>query len=87
MGFVSQDLRKFANGQQFFLIKCKYLEADQQASINHLIDWCLSEPQNEPDIALKTWYFPARLARLAPVLKNSSFREEREWRLVSGREV
>src|SRR5208337_2368431 len=56
---------------------------DQRESINHLIDLCLSEQHADPDIARKCWYFPTRLARLAPTLKNASFREEREWRLIS----
>lgn len=83
IGFVPERLRELGRDQQLFLIKCKYAETEQSATINHLIDRCLSEPDADPDLALKCWYFPARLARLAPVLKNSTFAEEREWRLVS----
>jgi hypothetical protein len=82
LGFVAQHLRESARGQGLFLVKCKYTEAEQRESINHLIDRCMSEESTNPDIALKCWYFPSRLARLAPVLKNSSFGEEREWRLI-----
>lgn len=87
IGFASSLLREFAGGQGFFLIKCKYGEREQRASINDLIDRCLSEPDEEPgnppELPLSSGQFRARLARLAPALKNASFEEEREWRLVS----
>ncbi|MGA2879427.1 MAG: DUF2971 domain-containing protein [Bryobacteraceae bacterium] len=83
IGFNSEYLRATARAEGFFLTRCRYVEAEQRQLINHLIDWCLSEQHTDPDIALKCWYFPARLARLAPVLKDSSFEGEREWRLIS----
>jgi hypothetical protein len=83
VGFASEYLRETARAEQFFLTRRRYLEAEQRQLINHLIDWCLSEPDMDADIAQKTWFFPARLARLAPVLKDFSFRGEGEWRLIS----
>src|ERR1700722_12508935 len=65
VGFASEYLRETARAEQFFLTRCRYLEAEQRQLINHLIDWCLSEPDMDADIARKTWFFPARLARLA----------------------
>jgi hypothetical protein len=82
LGFVSQYLRERARSAGFFLIRCRYREADQRQLIDHLVDWCLSE-QPDPEQGTAVEHFGARLARLAPVLKASSFEEEREWRLVS----
>jgi hypothetical protein len=82
IGFASAYLRVTARENQFFLTKCRYIEADQCQLINDLIDRCLSEPEGV-DVPERAWYFPARLARLTPVLKDSSFAGEQEWRLIS----
>ena len=80
----SKCLREAAESQGFYLVPCLYSPDDQQRAVNELIqefrdrmadcqEW---GPQGQGGCV-------ALVMRLAMTLKDSSFAEEREWRLIS----
>ena len=90
----SESLKQQAEQQGFYLVKCIYSEEEQKTLIAALIDECLAEDFNVVPgytdssgrmfVALATGGdFAKKLAIIAPALKNISFEEESEWRLVS----
>jgi hypothetical protein len=95
LGFYTSRLLEQSAEQGFFLRRCVYEEQEQRELIADLIQESLGTEFNteegyvDPDrprtlITLPTdGDFQAHLATLAPILKNKSFKEEREWRLIS----
>lgn len=95
IGFKSDNLVVSASKQGFYLVRCIYEEDKQKQLISDLIDECLAEEFNtRPDyvdydtprtlVVLHTGGdFTKKLASIAPIIKNKSFSEEAEWRLIS----
>ena len=84
LGLRSEYLREAAHPQGFYLVPCLYTRADQQEAASQLI-----EEFRERMVASTEWGLReqggcvAAVMRLAMMLKDSSFAEEREWRLIS----
>ena len=81
IGFYSKTLKELAKKNGFVLAPCIYDKSRQMALIDDVIKESLSKagptlgPQGE---------FANMLMKIAPMIKNESFTEEREWRLISG---
>jgi hypothetical protein len=73
----------------FFLVPCIYKEACQKKIINQLVKDALANNAKRTNINSAVGCYNPQLAfidclvTLAPILKNSSFKEEAEWRLIS----
>lgn len=84
IGFDLAELRKIARLQHFVLWPCVYNVSLQLELVNYLIEswlreFCdkkLAHEQMQKIIDVST-------GQLAPILKDESFSEEKEWRLVS----
>lgn len=95
LGFSSENLRKMASRQNFILARCIYSKEKQRELVAKLIEECLVkdfnttktriDPINPRTIQVLATggEFAEKLAVIAPMLKDSSFEEEGEWRLVS----
>jgi len=92
--FNANALNKLSNTGLMNLWKCVYSEQDQHLIVDGLVDILL----NSFDVVYKSkeinenWeatkkdiqgYFNTTFLRVAPVIKNSHFREEKEWRLIT----
>jgi hypothetical protein len=98
IGFDPEVLERQAKKQDFYLLKCEYDPVKQRAICEELISaGCLAaeeavrqtpstnEQSNESTQTAGLWAgFVEPFMRIAPALKNPSFEEEREWRLVRG---
>lgn len=99
ISFSLEHLRAVGRSQGFYVARCEYDDASKKAIIESLVDSALSEyrrllaingttPNPEPSqssieaevIAL----YERSLAYYGPLLKHSSFKEEKEWRAVLG---
>ncbi|HET9319623.1 MAG TPA: DUF2971 domain-containing protein, partial [Bryobacteraceae bacterium] len=95
LGFSSSRLREEAMQQQFVLVKCVYDDQEQRRLVSDVIQEALDTEFNIKDedvdpkrpqtsvVLPKGGNFGVHLTRVAPLLKNKSFQEEQEWRLVS----
>lgn len=96
IGFNSAALIARARDHNFTLMKCVYEQDQHKILIKNLVDEWLAKDFNMESgridparpytiVALRTGGddFVRDLAKLAPIIKNSAFREENEWRLVS----
>jgi len=93
LGFRTSDLRKLSRAEQsFVLFPCLYDEDSQSGLVEQVIDavfasantiW-VQEPDNSQRIFRQAFQeFGALLALVSPIIKDRSFQEEAEWRLVS----
>jgi hypothetical protein len=89
LGLSGAKLRKLAASQDFILCPVVYKKDQQVALVKEIIErWCngehhvvgLNPMQNTLDIKVE---FEDYFAMLAPILKDPSFLEEQEWRLIS----
>jgi Protein of unknown function (DUF2971) len=91
LGFSGEFLKKAIQPEQWYLAKCIYEEDKQRALAIALVEEVLEEriagnPANIPGAEFslpKGGNLLAYLHRYAPVMKHNSFREEREWRIIS----
>jgi len=95
IGFSSEELSLIAEKYEFEFFPCVYDEDVQRALVGELIEDLLATDFNTiPGYVDRSrprtmrvlpmgGDFAKRLARLAPLLKDSSFKDEEEWRLVS----
>jgi hypothetical protein len=93
LGFGSERLESLAKANRFRLVECVYDPADQTRIVSELLDRYVQSFEREVTMD-GMWYercigkFCERLSlevvSLAPVLKNPAFKEEGEWRLISG---
>lgn len=90
IGFNEFAIEPFIRINGFELIKCIYNKEIQKNKISELIDAIVCEfgHEPEPDYKMEPYYdsgevFLERLAKIAPTLKDSSFAEEAEWRIIS----
>ena len=79
IGFSTEKLCNIADNSDFSLHRCVYAPNDQKTKINRLIDDILATPRD--DSVLLNLAEP--LAMLAPLIKDNSFEDEEEWRLIS----
>jgi len=92
IGFPSQQLRVMAEKQGFFLCPCVYDHYTQCAIIREIVEGYITHyrAQREAGVDISearqrtAWEFGQHIVRYGPVLKHPSFREEKEWRLISG---
>lgn len=86
LGFSRKDLIELAKKQDFRLEQCVYDRAVQLEKLTILFEKYLGELSGRDEleeslnIAAK---FGRDMIELAPLFKNPSFKEEKEWRLVS----
>nr|WP_240894745.1 DUF2971 domain-containing protein [Fodinibius halophilus] len=85
IGFNHSDLEWLLNSYNLEIVPCIYEEEKQFLLIDELINHFLTKYQNDQ---ISDWMdflddFKSEFIRLAPVLKHPSFREEKEWRIVS----
>jgi hypothetical protein len=94
VGFSSQVLRAATEKLEWFLAPCIYDPATQRDLVRALVEEVLEEnlggplpgvEDEEEDTALKNMGGNLRpdLHTYAPILKHESFKEEREWRIIS----
>jgi hypothetical protein len=84
LGFKARSLRDFAHEQGFYLASCVYTLTEQRKTINELIDEFVARINASADWTGEAQGGCVALAsRLALMLKHESFKEEREWRLIS----
>jgi len=93
VGFSSQVLRVATEKLEWFLVPCIYDPATQRNLVRALVEEVLEEnlgvlpgvEDEEEDSVLKGMggNLLAYLNRYAPILKDESFKEEREWRIIS----
>lgn len=90
IGFNVFALEPFIKLNGFELVKCIYSREMQKNKVLEIIDATIREfiHEIEPDHKMELYYksgevFLERLAKIAPVLKDSGFAEEAEWRIIS----
>jgi hypothetical protein len=93
LGLRTEHLREVAEEQGFFLAPCIYDYSDQEGVIKEIISFHIQDfrrrvtgPQGTEIDKVReevSWQFVSYLASYAPLLKHTSFAEEREWRLIS----
>jgi hypothetical protein len=87
IGLSSRTLLTLGTAQEFRLVRCIYSRKLQERIVDELLDAAYSQFLGENDKS----FAPVRaglfcylnLIHFAPLFKHPSFREEREWRLVS----
>ena len=84
LGIRSQYLRKVAHTQGFYLVRCIYTHKNQQQAIGEVIKEFRARMKSSPNWGPNDQGgCVAAAMRLAVMLKDRSFAEEREWRLIS----
>jgi hypothetical protein len=84
VGLRAQVIRDVAHEQMFYLVKCIYTPAEQHKVVNDLIEEFRERMNASADWGVKEQGGGvASASRLALMLKNESFEQEREWRLMS----
>ncbi len=84
IGFDRDKLTKIAKKENFVLWPCVYSTAVQSELVEYLIDsWCQEFSDNSVEDKVLFEKVDLAVCQLAPVLKDASFSEEKEWRLVS----
>ncbi|MGA8809353.1 MAG: DUF2971 domain-containing protein [Thermoanaerobaculia bacterium] len=84
VGIGSDILEERGKAQGFRLVPAIYDHEDQQAVVRELIDQAVSSRSTgriEDDPLSQ--HFAYQVATISPLLKHATFREEKEWRLVS----
>lgn len=92
IGFSSEKLEVIAEREGIKLIKCIYDSKEQRSLIKNTIDMVLKADIPEPELASEYYDFSERcdlfsekLSEISPLIKDASFIEEAEWRLISTR--
>lgn len=89
LGFPASLIVRLAAAQDYRLVKCVYDAERQQRLIASLIEAVFEAVRTTPGAGGKSGYYPVfdtfidDLLLLSAVLKHGSFREEREWRVIS----
>ena len=90
IGFPGNFLEAATKNKQWYLAPCIYDPADQRNLIRSLVEEVLDQNvERERTNKAEKDHLPmggnlgAYLHRYAPILKDQSFREEREWRVIS----
>jgi hypothetical protein len=88
LGFNSAKLLALAQASKLHLYRCVYDPAEHEHIASGLVDMLLQSyraapPANDDAHRAMIDEFSATFLRVAPVIKDHRFAEEREWRLVS----
>lgn len=85
IGFNLKELNNIAKRQHFVIWPCVYNPALQLELVNYLIEnWCREFCGHRPVQHEKMLeIINTSVCQLAPIIKDESFSEEKEWRLVS----
>ena len=89
IGFRGDFLYDVIQRNNFYLVPCLYDKTEQVDLIKALVDKVLKENIDRKKDSIKDEFLPsggnlvAYLHRYAPILKNSSFMEEKEWRVIT----
>ncbi|TBU68475.1 DUF2971 domain-containing protein [Serratia marcescens] len=91
IGFNRSSLEFLIHSQGFDLVKCIYEPEVQKKKIYEIIDSLVSDFTGETtpdDYTVRSHYesmdvFLEKLGKIAPVLKDASFSEEAEWRIIA----
>jgi hypothetical protein len=91
IGFDKDELENLLSSQGYILKQCIYEQLEQNELIKSVISSSLELFSNydEPDInhvsmsSRSSKYFTKELSKIAPLIKNKSFSEEQEWRIMS----
>ena len=92
LGFPASDIVRLAAAQGYRLVKCVYDPGQQRQLIGGIIEAIFAEARAAGErlqTGPKPLYYPVfenftdELLLLSAVLKHWSFREEREWRVIS----
>lgn len=91
IGFPSSRLMAAAVAQGFYLTPCIYEHATQFQIVNDIVEHHIASYRNrvsagqDPDDVREQMAraFALDVSRYGPILKHPSFKEEKEWRLVS----
>ena len=88
IGFSGESLAEVVTQQQFYLVPCLYAQIEQEALVRALVDELLQE-NLERDMGGKERFLPPGgnlwpyLNRYGPILKDATFSEEKEWRIIT----
>jgi len=88
IGFSGGSLAEVFTQQQFYLVPCLYSQIEQVSLVRALVDEVLQE-NLERDIGGKELFVPpggnlwTYLDRYGPILKDATFSEEKEWRIIT----
>jgi hypothetical protein len=83
--FAGSYLRSVSLREGYWLGRCIYKEREQRKAIQSLVEWVVASTRAPGS----KWTISAahrltrHLARFAPLIKDGSFAEEQEWRLIS----
>ncbi|UUE56009.1 MULTISPECIES: DUF2971 domain-containing protein [Pectobacterium] len=86
IGFDFEKIKSIANARGFELVKCVYDESEQNEKIESIINNSIAlvgEGVKNGIHRKSIDFFEGEFIKLAPTLKDKSFAEEAEWRLVS----
>lgn len=91
IGISSKQLKKMAAKQRFLLCKCVYDHTLQYRIVSEIINQFIeryrslmvADQVNQELTDKISWEFAQTLARFGPILKHPTFKEEKEWRLIS----
>lgn len=92
IGFYANRVREIASKHKFILAPCVYDSSAQLRLIDDVITECVksfeeektaTDVSNEERLNKLEARFLVQFSKVAPLIKNNSFTEEREWRLVS----
>lgn len=85
IGFDLQELQQIARRQHFVIWPCVYNPTLQVELVDYLIDiWCRKFGSDRAVDHEKMFnIINTSVCQLAPIIKDESFSEEKEWRLVS----
>jgi hypothetical protein len=79
IGFNTEELQAVLARTPWTLRRVRYTEADRQPVLDYLV-----REASEIDVNLREQLW-TQFLETAPVLKHEGFREEQEWRLISGK--
>lgn len=84
IGFDLKELKRIAHKHHFILWPCVYCPDLQLELVRYLIDlWCSQFTDGNFTQAQILKQIDIDICQLAPIIKDESFIEEKEWRLVS----
>ena len=86
IGFATEHLRAVAKANGAALVQCDYDADSQRARLTPIVNEMISEAEAiGPGYALGLYdRFAGRFTEVAAAIKHPSFRDEDEWRLISG---
>jgi hypothetical protein len=81
IGLRTDALKRMLQGTDWRLERCRYSQQEHEAVIDRLVDWISTVDVN---LCAQSW---GQFLEWATVIKHEGFREEEEWRIVSGKRI